>query len=82
MVQIELGEELESRLVAAAFDSGVSVDQYVRLGIEPMLPAQVTPSTLEERRATIAKLKTFAQDHGIRLAPGVTVKDLINESRP
>jgi hypothetical protein len=47
MVQLELGEEIESRLVEAARESGVSIDGYVRSCVAAKLARKHRAGTLE-----------------------------------
>ncbi len=85
MLQIELGEQIETQLVDAAKAKGVSVDAYLRDQILPRLPRPYVPpdaETIALRTQAIKKLMTFAADNGIHLTEGVTVDDLRRESRP
>jgi len=81
MVQLELGEEIEAGITDAARAQGVSLNEFVRSRLAPhLLPLRRT-STLEERQAAAKELSTFARDRGINLAPGVTIKSLLEEVR-
>jgi len=81
MVQLELGEELEIGITDAAHAQGMSLNEFVRSRLTPhLLPSRRT-STLEGRQAAARKLATFAKDRSITLAPGVTIKSLLEEVR-
>jgi hypothetical protein len=81
MVQLELGEEIETGITDAARAQGISLNEFVRSRLAPhLLPSRRT-STLEERQAAVKELRTFARDRGIDLAPGVTIKSLLEEVR-
>jgi len=81
MVQLELGEEIEAGITDAARSQGVSLDEFVRSRLAPYVSLSGKTSTLERRQEAVKKLATFAKDRGIDLAPGVTIKSLLEEVR-
>jgi hypothetical protein len=80
MVQVELGNELETRLEQAAQSQGVSVTAYVQQLLESDLKRKTGAVTPEQREAVEA-LRTFAARHKFRLGPDLTLRDLIDEGR-
>jgi hypothetical protein len=82
MLQIELGEEVETRLSKAAKDEGVTVDVYLKDRVLGQLPVgPIDEATLERRREASRKLATFAKDHNVQfeLPPGMTMRDYIKD---
>ncbi len=82
MVQLELGEEIESQLAEAARESGVSVDGYVRTCVADKLPRRHSTKSLEAQRQAANELATFAKDRGIKfeLPEEVTMREYIAEA--
>jgi len=82
MVQLELGEDIESRLLEAARNSGVSVDGYVQSCVAAKLPRKHTPKSLDEQRQAVKELSTFAKDRNINIEipGGTSMRDYIAEA--
>jgi hypothetical protein len=82
MLQIELGEEVETRLSKAAKDEGVTVDVYLKERVlAQLLVGPIDEAKLERRREAIKKLATFAKDDNVKfeLPPGMTMRDYIHD---
>ncbi len=82
MVQVELGEELESRLADAARECGLSVDGYIRSCVEAKLPRHQRPGTLEQQQQAAKQLSTFARDRNINIEipEGMSMREYIREA--
>jgi len=82
MVQLELGDEMESRLVEAARESGVSVDGYVRSCVAEKLTRKHRVGTLAEQQQAAKELSTFTIDRGIHIEvpEGMSMREYIAEA--
>jgi uncharacterized protein YgfB (UPF0149 family) len=81
MLQLELGEDIETRIAEKADALGISVNDFVRNQFALYLAPMRRKTTLAEREAAARELATFAKDRGIDLPIGVTIKSLLEEVR-
>jgi hypothetical protein len=89
MLQLELGPEIEARVVKQANRLGVSVDTYVKTRLVSELPesqvhekADFDAETVERRTRAAKELATFAQDRGINIEipEGMTMREYIRDA--
>lgn len=81
-------EQLVARLVRSALDTETLQDVPATPGALRALDAklagrlgQLDQRTLEHRREAMNALMTFSEDNSVHLAPGVTVRELIEDGR-
>ncbi len=89
MLQIELGQDIESRVAEQASHLGVSVDVYVKTRLISELPesklperAELDAETVERRKRAAKELATFAEDHGINIEipEGMSLREYIRDA--
>ncbi len=81
MVQVELGKDLEKRLEAAARQEGLTIEEFLRRRLDVDLATRDEQQRDRDHQEAIESLRTFADQYGTSLGPGLTIKDLINEGR-
>jgi hypothetical protein len=89
MLQIELGQEVEARVLEQAGHLGVSVDVYVKTRLISELPESESPErveldaeTVERRKRAAKELATFAEDRGIHIEipEGMSLREYIRDA--
>jgi hypothetical protein len=81
MVQVELGEDLERRLQAAAQQQGLTTEEFLRQRLVVDLGIGDREQRDREHKEAIESLRTFADRFGATLGSDLTIKDLIHEGR-
>jgi hypothetical protein len=81
MVQLELGEDLEKRLKAAAKQEGLTIEEFLRRRLDVDLTKSDQRQRDREHQEAVESLRTFADRYGTTLGPDLTIKDLINQGR-
>ncbi len=89
MLQLELGQDIEARVLEQADHLGISVDVYVKSRLLSGLPESDLPEkvefdaeTVERRKRAAKKLATFAEDHGIHIEipEGMSLREYIRDA--
>ncbi len=67
---------------ALARGVGNSPEEVIEQALQSIaMRAPLTEAEMEQRRKAIEGIREFRKKHALKLAPGETIKDLINEGR-